>query len=364
MIAAAPQHHKASLKDLRHKHAADKVKKDHLKATARKIIHKAKLVRGDIHSIDHQIGEHMKQISDIKERLATNEVQQKELGQQLKVETKRLAIRTDQARLRIREMYMHGEETLASAVVGSDSMGDLASRQFIFERIAQRDRQLFEEVKELRQNVFLKKNEVDTLVVQRRQDIEDEQTAEADLQDERQAKAESLQTLKNQEGEIELLIKELDKEDNDVIAQIQVYEAGAGRVLGPFHGRFIVPVYGARFSSGFGMRFHPILHRTRMHTGQDLAAPHGTPIHASAAGVVVSCSYMHGYGNAIIVDHGGGFATLYGHCSRLIARPGDRVRQGQVIALVGSTGLATGPHCHFEVRIGGRPVNPLRYIHR
>ena len=99
-----------------------------------------------------------------------------------------------------------------------------------------------------------------------------------------------------------------------------------------------------------------------MHTGQDLAAPYGTPIHAAADGIVVTCRYMGGYGNAIVVNHGGGYATLYGHCSRIVARPGQRVRRGEVIALVGATGLATGPHCHFEVRINGRPVNPMPYL--
>jgi murein DD-endopeptidase MepM/ murein hydrolase activator NlpD len=104
---------------------------------------------------------------------------------------------------------------------------------------------------------------------------------------------------------------------------------------------------------------HPILGVRRMHTGVDIAAGSGTPIHAAGGGVVVYAARLGGYGNCVIVDHGGGLATLYGHCSSIAVGAGQRVSQGQVIAYVGATGLATGPHLHFEVRRNGTPVNPL-----
>lgn len=360
-IAAAVPKHKHSLKDLRRKEAIAHRKRAALAHQKHLIERKAHVVRGDIQSIDQEISDHLANIAKIRDRLARNRVQEKVLAKQLDVETKRLQVRSEQARERIREMYMQGDATLASAVVGSSSMGDLASRQFVFERVAQRDRQLFEEVKELRQNVVDKKTQVDQLAVQIKKDLADEQTAKAELQDERQDKSDALQDLKDQEGQIEQLLHELDQEDSEIESEIAQYEAGAGSGL-VFHGRFMVPVFHARLASSFGMRYHPILHRMRMHTGQDFAAPWGSPIHAAADGVVVTCRYMRGYGNAIVVDHGSGLSTLYGHCSRIIARPGQRVSKGEVIALVGATGLATGPHCHFEVRVKGRPVNPMGYL--
>src|SRR6185436_13829993 len=110
--------------------------------------------------------------------------------------------------------------------------------------------------------------------------------------------------------------------------------------------------------SPFGPRFHPILHTTRMHSGDDLSAGSGTPIHACRAGTVVIASWQGGYGNAAVVDHGGAMATLYAHQSQIATREGAHVEAGEVIGYVGATGLATGPHLHFEVRLSGNPVDP------
>ena len=119
-----------------------------------------------------------------------------------------------------------------------------------------------------------------------------------------------------------------------------------------------LPVSG-RVTSGFGSRFHPILHHMRMHKGVDLAAAYGTPILAAASGRVVSAGWHGGYGRQVAIRHGGGLETTYSHMSSIAASPGTFVRQGQVIGYVGSSGLATGPHLHYEVYKDGRLVNPL-----
>jgi murein DD-endopeptidase MepM/ murein hydrolase activator NlpD len=122
------------------------------------------------------------------------------------------------------------------------------------------------------------------------------------------------------------------------------------------------PLDGARISSGFGMRSHPVLGYTRLHRGMDFAAPTGTPVYAAANGTVVSARYEGAYGRIVRLRHAGGIETRYAHLSR-IARgiaPGRRVRQGDVIGAVGSTGLSTGPHLHYEVVVAGRPVDPAR----
>ncbi len=126
-------------------------------------------------------------------------------------------------------------------------------------------------------------------------------------------------------------------------------------------GRFIMPV-GGRISSEFGYRVHPISGARRLHAGMDIAAGSGTPIGAAGAGTVIFAGWRGGYGNCIIIDHGGGIATLYGHQSSLAASVGQSVSAGQVIGYVGSTGYSTGPHLHWEVRVNGSPTNPRGYI--
>ena len=122
------------------------------------------------------------------------------------------------------------------------------------------------------------------------------------------------------------------------------------------------PVDGARISSGFGSRFHPILGFTRMHKGVDFAVPTGTPVMAAGGGSISFMGWANGYGNFVVINHSNGYATAYGHLSRFAAglRRGARLSQGQVFAFSGMTGLATGPHLHYEIRVNGAQVNPLR----
>ena len=128
------------------------------------------------------------------------------------------------------------------------------------------------------------------------------------------------------------------------------------------NGTFVAPIPGAPVVSGFGYRIDPFTGEAAFHAGVDFAAPCGTRIHAAGIGQVISVGENGGYGNLIVVNHGGGLATLYGHQSEFAASPGDVVESGDVIGYVGSTGHSTGCHLHFEVRVSGVPQDPLRYL--
>lgn len=123
-----------------------------------------------------------------------------------------------------------------------------------------------------------------------------------------------------------------------------------------------MPVAALGITSGFGMRQHPILGVWRTHAGLDLAASYGSPIVATSDGVVSSAGWQGGYGLLVTLDHGGGLQTRYGHMSRLNVEPGQPVRKGNVIGYVGSSGLATGPHLHYEIRLNGLPINPATHL--
>jgi murein DD-endopeptidase MepM/ murein hydrolase activator NlpD len=124
----------------------------------------------------------------------------------------------------------------------------------------------------------------------------------------------------------------------------------------------IMPTAGWLSSAFSSMREHPILHIMRPHEGIDVTAPSGAPIQSPASGTVISAGWETGYGNVVELDHGYGITTKFAHCSKLLVHSGQRVKRGDVIANVGDTGLATGPHLHYEVHVNGRPVDPLRYV--
>ena len=121
------------------------------------------------------------------------------------------------------------------------------------------------------------------------------------------------------------------------------------------------PVEGT-ITSEYGWRTHPIWGTQKYHSGLDIGVDYGTPVKAAAAGAVCYSGWISGYGNTIIINHGGGITTLYAHNDALRAAEGQQVGQGQIIALAGSTGNSTGPHCHFEVRENGTPVSPYGYL--
>jgi murein DD-endopeptidase MepM/ murein hydrolase activator NlpD len=124
----------------------------------------------------------------------------------------------------------------------------------------------------------------------------------------------------------------------------------------------IMPTQGWLTSAFASMREHPILHIARPHEGIDVSAPSGTPIEAPAAGRVVKTGWETGYGNVVELDHGYGLVTRFAHASKILVRTGQRVSRGEKLALVGNTGLSTGPHLHYEVHVNGKPVDPLRYV--
>lgn len=124
----------------------------------------------------------------------------------------------------------------------------------------------------------------------------------------------------------------------------------------------IHPLPGCRICSGFGYRVDPIDRKMRMHWGLDIGAPRGSRIYATADGVVSSAGWVNGYGLTVVIDHGFGFKTVYAHCRTLLVRQNERIKRGQAIARVGSSGRSISPHLHYEVRVSGVKINPYKYV--
>jgi murein DD-endopeptidase MepM/ murein hydrolase activator NlpD len=174
-----------------------------------------------------------------------------------------------------------------------------------------------------------------------------------------QAKAEEAQlaSIRAQKSDEERELAALQAVSDSIAAQLRSAGSGSG-VAGACQAR---PVPGG-FASPYGTRVDPISGATSFHPGVDMIASYGTPIKACRAGTVVIAGPQGGYGNAVVINHGGNMATLYGHQSSLAVSVGQTVTAGQVIGYVGSTGYSTGPHLHFEVRISGNTVDPVPYL--
>ncbi len=169
-----------------------------------------------------------------------------------------------------------------------------------------------------------------------------------------------LREVRSKVKDYERQIAELKKESDAIAALLRSRQRNqAGAVAAS--GVLLRPVSGA-VTSTFGMRTHPIFKTQRLHTGVDFAAATGTAVLAAADGTVVLAGERGGYGNAVLIDHGANLATLSAHLSKVSVSEGTSVRRGQIIGYAGSTGYATGPHLHFEVRVAGNPVDPMRYL--
>lgn len=315
-------------------------------------------VMADIEWVDREVDKFESAIEHTTATLAEDRKEQQKLASELKAAEKELDQQQQQLRTRLRNIYMRQSEAPVSALLKSRNLGDLAVRKTVLERIANEDRELFEGYKVKVASVAEKKRKQDQVVARIANLVNRQRTYKAELGSAMRKKQGYLGELRERASDLSEQYAELDRESDAIASRIRAFQARPSSVGGTFRGGFIRPSRG-RISSGFGMRFHPVLRRNRMHNGIDIAAPTGTPIVASAAGIVIEASYMRGYGNTVIVDHGGGVSTLYAHCSRIFVREGQRVRQGERIAAIGSTGLSTGPHLHFEIRINGRPVNPM-----
>ncbi|MEW5865620.1 MAG: peptidoglycan DD-metalloendopeptidase family protein [Bacillota bacterium] len=284
---------------------------------------------------------------------------------------RRLEERGSLLKNRLRAMYMWGPADYLQVLFSATDFADFVSRYEYVEMLAERDAECFDQTQAEVDAIEVKVAEV----AKRKATLQKERDNLARLQDQVKVQEASLAArvrereailarIQRERAQYEQALDELEEMSRELekaIRDLQAREARAGRAIPRWTGKFIMPVKG-RVSSDFGMRFHPILKRARFHSGIDISVPSGTAVLAAADGVVIYSGWISGYGYTVIIDHGGGLSTLYGHNSLLLVQSGQAVVQGDRIARSGSTGLSTGPHVHFEVRDQGAPVSPWLWL--
>lgn len=360
--AQARRHKPASAKALKGKLAATKSRKKQVQQALHQTRVATKVVQKDLHTVNVRLLDVRDRLVGTKKELTGAKAERNQVAAELSKTTQELEKAREQARVRLRSIAKQGGSNVLVAFVTSRSVGDMAARQDLMRRIALKDHELFARVKSLQQRVATRKKQKDGLVARVATLARRQSTQQAELAEAQAEKARTLVGLHQREGQLETSLKQFEADERQ-IAYLIALAARRPRIVGhpavpAFIGRFMRPV-AAGITSGFGMRFHPILHRTRLHAGVDFGAGTGTPVRSAAPGEVIAATRMGGFGNVVIVDHGGGVTTVYGHLSRIAVGYGARVRQGQTLGAVGMTGLATGPHLHWEVHVRGRAVNPM-----
>jgi murein DD-endopeptidase MepM/ murein hydrolase activator NlpD len=273
---------------------------------------------------------------------------------------------------RVRDLYMtDGPDTL-SFVLGTASFADLLDNLELLGRIGRQDEEIAARVKHARDGLADARRRT---TVARAEAARVEAAAESATSEQRglvERLVASRDALTAAQHDKQATLASIQSDRSDVLAEIDDLEAQSAALAAQIRaaqeqdsssatpavsgsGQLSWPVSGP-VTSGFGVRWG------RMHEGIDIAVGQGTPVHAAAAGTVIYAGWMEGYGNLVVVDHGNGLSTAYGHNSTLASSVGQAVTAGQVIAYSGSTGHSTGPHVHFEVRVNGSPVDPLGYL--
>jgi murein DD-endopeptidase MepM/ murein hydrolase activator NlpD len=269
-------------------------------------------------------------------------------------------------------IYKGGRVEYMLVLLQQGDLSDLLTRMDLLSKVMDQDLRMAEEIRVLRARVLddgraIEAKRAEASAVEQQQQLEADALDKvvavraATLKEATDARAAKLKLAAKAETDKETWQEKARQLENES-AQIQTMLRGSGSggsVRGT--GQMIWPVEG-EITSPFGERESPIFHTMEMHTGMDIAADSGTPIYAADSGTVVLADWKGGYGKCVIISHGNGLSTLYGHQSKLLVSEGQTVLRGQLIGRVGSTGWATGPHLHFEVRSNGDPVDPAKYL--
>ncbi|MCC7478438.1 peptidoglycan DD-metalloendopeptidase family protein [bacterium] len=313
-------------------------------------------------TIDENIAAKQSDIRKVKKELKAAEEMEKQLSTEVAQLSDDLTDYRNALAGRMRAIYMQGDMTYLDLLFQSSDFGDLIDRLFFIQTIGKRDETLISGTQDsqaalIEQQRLLadKREEIEKINAQLQQDL-------SEMQIQRSNRWTIVESIRNSIALQERVARDLEEDNKRIAAALRrAQSGGGGGYQGKWSGSFKKPCPGS-IVSGFGYRNHPIFGKRKMHTGVDIAAPEGTTIIAAGDGKVIDAGRMGGYGLAVVIDHGNGRATLYGHCSEINCKVGDVVAAGEKIAEVGSTGYSTGPHCHFEVRIKGTPVDPLQSL--
>jgi len=329
--------------------------------------------KGQRETLDVSISALENEIYALSVQIEENEKEVQKVTEELKEAEKSREEYTDVFKTRVRVMYERNDLSFLNLLFGAKSFSDLLKRVETVSQIVNYDKAVLGRMQKAQDEIEDKKIALEEAgkIVELNRDIQKSKKAELDAS--KEALNAVISSLESDEASYRAALDEADAAEEALRAEIKAMTAAnpkpaqtpspQSEAVSDSGGRFCWPTPSTTYiTSPFGTRFHPVQKRNKTHTGIDIGAGHGASIVAAEAGTVLRAGWNSGYGNYVVIDHGGGVQTLYGHCSALMVQSGQSVSRGQKIALVGSTGVSTGPHLHFEVLINGSYTDPMGYF--
>jgi murein DD-endopeptidase MepM/ murein hydrolase activator NlpD len=363
---------KLALQRARQKIDAAKAKQATLDEQIRGMDDNLGLIEADLADLNARVAAAEQELASARERLDEVRADLRLKREELAAAETRLAFQEEAFEQRVVLTYKTNDLSYLDVLLASTSFEDLVSRLHVVKDLIGSDNDLVGQLQATRNQVEAERDAIaqkEEEAAKVAGDLELKRSELAALKAAKEAKRhEVLQARAAKHDTLEAVehdLAKLRREEDDLLAQSRKLTAiingssdsghGSGTLIWPCGSRSAV-------TSLFGWRIHPILHTRRFHTGIDIGVAYGTRIAAADGGAVIYATWMSGYGNTTIIDHGGGLSTLYAHQSSYAVSYGETVTKGELIGYVGSTGLSTGPHLHFEVRVNGSPVDPLGYL--
>jgi len=335
---------------------------ENLKKNIKQVDKEQKNVAEEIEELEQKLSQAQKELAATEAKLKDTQAKLENTMKELKLAEERVEKQKDDLNKRMRTMYKTGPVEYIEVILGASSFSDFLTRLDMLERIIEADKSLLAEFKERKEEVAQKKAELEEqkkLIEAQRNSVMEKRAQIVAYRGDRQR---LLTKLEQQKKEYERQQDQLERDAENLRRKILEWEMKNKK--GFFGtGEFCWPTPSSTYvTSEFGWRTHPIYKTRRFHDGIDIAAPMGADVLAADDGEVIFAGSYGGYGNTIIVSHGGGISTQYSHLSKILVSVGKQVLKGDKIGLVGSTGLSTGPHLHFTVIKDGQAVSPWNWL--
>jgi murein DD-endopeptidase MepM/ murein hydrolase activator NlpD len=325
-------------------------------------------IAGDISALERQISLLDGQIEAQENEIAAQEDLLAQLALYIEEKTLELAdseaqqaAQYERMKERVRYMAEHGTNSYLSILLASDSFSDFLNRWEIVQQISVRDEKLFEQLKAIRDQVAVEKAELEASQkdAQETKALMDANMVE--LEEQRAAKISAQKKAEDEKAAANKAYAEMIEKEEKLMEEYKKAAAKLASQNTYVGGKFMWPLPAANnvITCKYGMRTHPVTKKYKLHSGIDLRCSTGTKVYAANAGTVTTSGYSSAWGNYIIINHGGGYTTLYAHLKSRNVSKDAKVKQGDVIGYSGNTGYSTGPHLHFEINKNGSPYDPL-----